>query len=192
MDARAGKQTHLNTIKSLTTVYSGKSTLILALLRLISASTGSIFIDGVDISTLRPAALRQHLLAVPQDSMILSGTVRSQIDPLNTASDEKLKSVLQKLDIWTALESRGGLDATLLDQPLSHGEQQLVCLARALLRQSKVVVLDEATSSLDNETDARVQNLLKEQFADCTVISVAHRVSRPSIFLRSDVRFHDG
>jgi ATP-binding cassette subfamily C (CFTR/MRP) protein 1 len=108
--------------------------------------------------------------------MMLSGTVRSQIDLSGATSYSEIKSALQKVHVWAAIESRGGLDAILLDQPLSHGEQQLVCLARALLRRSKVVILDEATSSLDKDTDVVVQALLREAFAGCTVISVAYRV----------------
>lgn len=163
---------------------SGKSSLILALLRLVSPNAGSIFIDGVDISTIRPAILRRRLNAVPQDSFTMAGTIRSNVDPFGENSDADIISVAKELQIWTALERRGGLDVTLLNQPLSQGEQQLLCLARAMLRKSKVLILDEATSSLDDETDRAVRKVVEEKFASCTVIYVAHRVGYiPSLLI---------
>lgn len=159
---------------------SGKSTLLLALLRLVECSNGSIAIDGLDIKHMQPDALRRQLVTIPQDPFMLpGGTIRSNLNPHGTAADAEVISVLQKMRIWTALESRGGLEARLpLDQPLSEGEQQLLCLARAILqKKSMVVVLDEATSSVDSETDRVVQEMLMEVFAESTVISVAHRVS---------------
>ncbi|KAI5195395.1 putative ABC transporter [Aureobasidium subglaciale] len=155
---------------------SGKSSLISAILRLVSVSTGTIMIDGIDIHTLRPDTLRQSLIAVPQDSLTLSGTVRSNIDPLSVASDTAITSALEKVGIWAVLESRGGLEATLLDQPLSQGEQQLIGLARVMLRTGRVLILDEATSSVDDETDQMVQRVIAEEFAEYTVITVAHRL----------------
>ncbi|QDS72379.1 hypothetical protein FKW77_008421 [Venturia effusa] len=154
---------------------SGKSTLILSLLRLISPSAGSILIDGIDISSIRPSILRRRLTTVPQDPLTMTGTIRSNVDPFGEHPDTEIISVATEFHIWSALENRGGLDATLLDQPLSQGEQQLLCLARAALRKSSVLILDEATSSLDDETDRLIQKVIKQKFADCTVICVAHR-----------------
>lgn len=149
----------------------------MALLRLVSPSTGSILVDGIDISAIRPEVLRRRLIAVPQDTFTMKGTIRSNLDPFGENSDTDIISIAKELHVWTALENRGGLEATLLNQPLSQGEQQLLCLARAMLRKSKVLIFDEATSSLDGETNRLVQNVVNEKFADCTVICVAHRVS---------------
>lgn len=108
---------------------------------------------------------------------------------MGTSNDEEIMSVLKQVGIWEAIESRGGLDAILEDYPLSQGEQQLFCLARAILkkqtRQSgyQVVILDEATSNVDSETDHRIQQVLRDAFKGCTVVSVAHRVSSPFPFL---------
>lgn len=161
-------------------VNSGKSSLVLALLRLVDLSSGSISIDGIDISTLPREDIRQNLIAIPQDPFILPGSVRYNADPLGTISDDEIISSLKRIGIWGALEDRGGLDAILLDQPLSHGQQQLFCLGRAILRKTqckgKVLILDEATSSVDRETDKVMQKVIKEELKGYTIISVAHRV----------------
>ncbi|KAE8381911.1 putative multidrug resistance protein [Aspergillus bertholletiae] len=122
--------------------------------------------------------IRERLVCIPQDPFILSGTIRSNTDPLGAATDEEVISALQRIGIWSTLESRGGLDAVLLDHPLSQGQQQLFCLARAILRKSgsNILILDEATSSVDNDTDAVMQKVITEVFAGYTIISVAHRL----------------
>jgi hypothetical protein len=109
--------------------------------------------------------------------------VCANADPLGLASDAEIISALTKIGIWDTLESRGGLDAVLIENPLSQGQQQLFCLARAILRKSKVLILDEATSSLDSETDRVMQWVIREGFKEYTVISVAHRVSFCLLFL---------
>lgn len=157
---------------------SGKSSLILSLLRLVDLNEGTIVIDGVDISTISRQEIRERLIAIPQDLFTLPGSIRSNADTLGTASDEEIISTLKKLSIWEILERRGGLDSVLPGNTLSQGEQQLFGLARALLRkdQSRVLILDEATSSVDSETDSVMQNVIKEEFCHHTIISVAHRV----------------
>ncbi|KAE9983445.1 hypothetical protein EG328_009937 [Venturia inaequalis] len=155
---------------------SGKSTLISALLGLLPPSTGSISIDGINITTLRPSTLRNSLIAIPQDPFTTPDTIRSTIDPHGEHPDTTIISITKDLHIWTALESRGGLDATLSNQPLSQGEQQLLCLSSALLRKSRVLILDEATGSLDDETERVVRRFVGERFVGCTVFWVAHRL----------------
>ncbi|PYI09440.1 hypothetical protein BO78DRAFT_438058 [Aspergillus sclerotiicarbonarius CBS 121057] len=159
----------------------GKSSLILGLLRLVNPSQGKISINGVDLTTISPATLRERVVAVPQDPFTLLGSVRYNADIMGVSNDDEVTDVLKQVGIWQAIEDRAGLDGLFEDHPLSQGEQQLFCLARAILkkRTSKsgclVLILDEATSSFDRATDRRVQKVVREVFSDCMVISVAHR-----------------
>lgn len=166
---------------------SGKSSLILSLLRLVDLNEGSMAIDGVDISTISRQGIRERLLSIPQDLFTLPGSIRFNADPLGNACDEEVISALKKLGIWETLERRGGLDSVFPGNTLSQGEQQLFGLARALLRknQSRILILDEATSSVDSETDLVMQNVIKEEFCQHTIISVAHRVG-PYVLVHKD------
>jgi ATP-binding cassette subfamily C (CFTR/MRP) protein 1 len=110
----------------------------------VETSTGQIIIDGVDISSVPRDLLRERLIVIPQDPFIVSGSVRSNADPHRAASDSEIKAALTKIGIWDTVDRRGGLDAILDEHPLSQGQQQLFCLARAMLRktQSKILILD--------------------------------------------------
>ena len=156
-----------------------------AILRVIPISLGSVTVDNVDINTVSPTVLRRSLTVVPQESFILPGTARSNADPLGIASDAAIIAALRDVGIWDALEGRSvdsgsGLDTILIENPLSQGQQQLFGLARAMLRHSAVVIIDEGTSSVDSETDLLVQKIIRERFKGCTVICVAHRVCKTS------------
>ncbi|KAJ5660981.1 ABC transporter integral membrane type 1 [Penicillium longicatenatum] len=161
---------------------SGKSSLALTMLRLVEPSRGNITIDQTEILKIAPGSIRERLIAVPQDSFTLLGTIRYNVDIMGLSSDSEITSVLKQIGVWDAIETRGGLDALLEDHPLSQGEQQLLSLARAILKRQtsngkcQVLILDEATSSLDTQTDQRVQKVMREAFRDCTVFSVAHRL----------------
>jgi ATP-binding cassette subfamily C (CFTR/MRP) protein 1 len=156
---------------------SGKSSLMNALFRLLPLRHGSIYIDGIDIKTVDPDIVRRSIIAIPQQPFLLPGTTRLNLDPESHFSDTDLNDALNKVRLLDLINERGGLDADIDQQTLSQGQSQLLCLARALLRKSKLVVLDEATSSLDSDTDELIREVLRTNFADCTVISIAHRVS---------------
>ncbi|KAK9147330.1 hypothetical protein Scep_006087 [Stephania cephalantha] len=158
---------------------SGKSTLIGALFRLVEPAGGKIIIDNLDITTIGLHDLRSRFGIIPQDPTLFNGTVRYNLDPLSQHSDDEIWEVLGKCQLQAAVrEKEVGLDALVSEEGSnwSMGQRQLFCLGRALLRRSRLLVLDEATASIDNATDAILQKTIRTEFADCTVITVAHRI----------------
>ncbi|CAH6719287.1 oligomycin resistance ATP-dependent permease Yor1p [[Candida] jaroonii] len=177
---------------------AGKSSIMTALYRLSELQSGSILIDGLDISDMGLFELRSRLSIIPQDPVLFQGTIRKNLDPFNESTDEKL---------WDSLRRSGLIDSQVLDQVkvtkydpknkiehdklhkfhldqlvdddgenFSLGERQLIALSRALVRNSKILILDEATSSVDYETDFKIQQTIAREFSNCTILCIAHRL----------------
>ncbi|XP_023225489.1 multidrug resistance-associated protein 4-like isoform X2 [Centruroides sculpturatus] len=157
---------------------AGKSSIIAALFRM-TEPTGTITIDGVDIKDIGLRDLRSKISIIPQDPMLFTGPLRRNMDPFNEYSEEMLWKAIEEVQLKEVISKLpGGLDSHLTEggRNISVGERQLICLARTILRQNKILVLDEATSNIDKRTDSCLQKIIREKFKSCTVLTIAHRL----------------
>jgi ABC-type multidrug transport system fused ATPase/permease subunit len=174
---------------------------MVSLFRIVELSSGTISIDGIDISKVGLNLLRSKIAVIPQDPVLFSGSIRSNLDPFHEYGDERLFEVLERVGLTTngtiqksqssnSLRSDVSLSAStpnavksLSDEVLeggfnySVGQRQLLVIARSLLRGAKIVIMDEATASVDADTDARIQRVMRTEFKDSTCITVAHRIN---------------
>ncbi|KAF9469518.1 pleiotropic drug resistance ABC transporter [Collybia nuda] len=162
---------------------SGKSTLAHSLLRMIEASSGRIIIDGIDIAKIGLKDLRTRVTIISQDVSLFAGTIRSSLDPLGEHSTHECLDVLERCRLNRLLKhaaitgNESSLDMPIAQGSLSAGERQLVAIARAILRRTSIIIMDEATSQIDSQLDHQIQRTIREELSESTILTIAHRLN---------------
>jgi len=155
---------------------SGKSSLLLTILRLLDNNDGKIELDGLDLAQIPRQKIRESLTSLPQEVITVPGSLRDNMDPLSLRSDAELESALRKVGLLDIVNGSGGVDTDMKDFGLSQGQMQLFAVARALLRKTKLLLVDEMTSSFDAATEKEMMALIAHEFAGSTVLAIAHRL----------------
>ncbi|KAM0343557.1 hypothetical protein ACHAPU_008452 [Fusarium lateritium] len=157
---------------------SGKSTLLATLVRLVNIESGSILVDDTDVYSLSTEQVRTRFITLPQEPVLISGSVRYNMQLYEPgSSDEDIMAVLDEFGLWQAILSKGGLDAALTTELLSHGQRQLFCFARSTLQKGNIVILDEPSSQFDHSAEQMMEATVREKFKDHTVLCIAHKLS---------------
>ena len=168
---------------------SGKSTIALCLFRILEAKEGKILIDDIDISEIGLNKLRSNITIIPQDPTLMEGSLRFNIDPLHKHTDKEIEEIMKEIGFWYICErnmeenkdkpdKEKGLNMIITEDGgnISIGERQLICITRAILRKSRIVVMDEATASIDVNTENIIQKAIKNLLNDSTILTIAHRI----------------
>eukprot|EP00026_Physarum_polycephalum_P004519 Phypoly_transcript_04540.p1 GENE.Phypoly_transcript_04540~~Phypoly_transcript_04540.p1 ORF type:complete len:716 (+),score=89.46 Phypoly_transcript_04540:233-2149(+) len=159
---------------------AGKSSVFLALLRTADPAAGTIRIDNIDITKIGLSTLRSSLSIIPQDPTLFAGTIKTNLDPSNVFNDKDIWTALDSVHMKNVIEKLSGGIYCKVDEKgdnFSVGERQLLCLGRALLRNTKILLMDEATASVDMDTDILIQQTIRDKFKSCTVLTIAHRIN---------------
>ncbi|KAJ5876483.1 ABC transporter transmembrane domain type 1 [Penicillium soppii] len=154
---------------------SGKTSLIMAMLQMLDLQSGRIEIDGRNLAEIPRSTIRSRINVVPQDPFFTPGTLRFNLDPHQCVSDAELVRAIEKVGLWDQVRAKRGLDMEFSTADWSVGQRQLLALSRALVKKSSLLILDEATSSVDWETEAIMQDIIEKEFSQQTIISVVHR-----------------
>jgi ABC-type multidrug transport system fused ATPase/permease subunit len=159
---------------------SGKSSLFKSILRIVEIENGEILINDENINKFELSSYRSKLSIILQDPILLNGTIKENLDPLKLYSDEKIWDVLKDVQLFDFLNTKTEKLNFVLENGgdnISVGQRQLMCLARAILKDSMILLMDEPTSSVDLETDKVIQDIIKKSFSKCTILTIAHRLN---------------